>query len=77
MSGKISYEDFCLNKSQLLADMNTGGQTSSSDSNSAPEFLTDTECNINMRSCAGGGGGDKAKKENIKDSKADKHGKFV
>ena len=56
--------------------MNTGGQTSSSDSNSAPEFLTDTECNINTRSCAVGGG-DKTKKENIKERKVDQNGKFV
>ena len=31
MPGKISYDDFCHNKSQLSSEMNIGGQTACSD----------------------------------------------
>ena len=41
-TGKISYEDFTKYKGQLLCEMSTG-HASSSESNSAPEFSTDTE----------------------------------
>ena len=68
-TGKISYESFCRNKSLLVHEMNTG-QTSSSDSNSAPEFSTDTESNLNRIS------GSKQKK-NTPESKAEKLGRSV
>lgn len=42
-TGKISYEDFCRNKSILISGMSTG-HTSSSESNSAPEVWTDSDC---------------------------------
>ena len=47
-TGKISYEDFCRNKFILVSGINTG-HTSSSESNSAPEFWTDNEGSVNRK----------------------------
>ena len=45
-TGKISYEDFCQNKAQLLSEMNTG-QTSSSES--APDMPADADYHVTAK----------------------------
>ena len=69
-TGKISYEDFCRNKSILVSGMNTG-HTSSSESNSAPELWTDTEYHSKKMPVDG-----TKEKRKEKDSKMERSGEF-
>jgi len=68
-TGKISYDDFCRNKSILVSGMNTG-HTSSSESNSAPEFWTDTEYSTKNKQFGG-----EFPKRKEKDSRMDRIGR--
>ena len=70
-TGKISYEDFCRNKSILVSGMNTG-HTSSSESNSAPEFWTDTEYHTKKKPVDGA-----IPKRKEKDNKMERNGEFA
>ena len=70
-TGKISYEDFCRNKSILVSGMNTG-HTSSSESNSAPEFWTDTEYNSKKKPVEGA----KGRKAEIESNKMERNSKL-
>ena len=70
-TGKISYDDFCRNKSILVSGMNTG-HTSSSESNSAPEFWTDTEYSTKNKQFVG-----EIPKRKEKDIRMERIGEFL